>query len=68
MLFRSGGIYVALKGRVPVKVTGPVKKGDKLVANIEGTASVALYPIDVFAIALETSTDIGIKIIEAVIL
>ena len=64
----EGGIYVALKGRVPVKVTGPVKKGDKLVANIEGTASVALYPIDVFAIALETSTDIGIKIIEAVIL
>ena len=64
----EGGIYVALKGRVPVKVTGPVKKGDKLVANIEGTASVALYPIDVFAIALETSTDIGIKLIEAVIL
>lgn len=64
----EGGIYVALKGRVPVKVTGPVNKGDKLVANIEGTASVALYPIDIFAIALESSSDINVKLIEAVIL
>lgn len=64
----EGGIYVALKGRVPVKVMGPVQKGDKLVANIEGTASTALYPIDVFAIALESSSDINVKLIEAVIL
>lgn len=63
-----GGVYVALKGRVPVKVKGPVLKGDKLSANTEGTASSAIYPIGIFAIALESSSDTNVKLIEAVIL
>lgn len=27
--------YVALKGRVPCKVVGPIKKGDRLVSSIK---------------------------------
>jgi len=64
----EGGTYVALKGRVPVKVTGSVKKGDRLVAGDWGCAQVAADRLDIFAIALETSDDTGIKLIEAVIL
>jgi hypothetical protein len=63
------GVYIALKGRVPVKVIGPVAKGSRLIAGDDGTARVPGISFDnVFAIALETSTDDGIKIIEAIIL
>lgn len=65
----ENGVYVALKGRVPVKVFGIVKKGDRLVSGDNGTARVpSMISNDVFAVALETNTDDGIKIIEAVIL
>lgn len=64
----EGGTYIALKGRVPVKVTGSVKKGDRLVAGNNGTAIAAQQGIDTFAIALEDNDDIGVKIVEAVIL
>jgi hypothetical protein len=66
----ENGVYVALKGRVPVKITGSVKKGDRLVASDNGCAvraSFHQYP-DVFAIALEDSEDIGVKFLECVIL
>ena len=75
----EGGTYVALKGRVPVKVIGAVRKGDKLVAADNGCAGVAHsilknLPVragnfpDTFAIALESNDDEGVKIVEAVIL
>ncbi len=65
----EGGVYVALKGRVPVKVSGSVKKGDRLIAGNNGTATAAVpHANDVFAIALESSDDTGVKLIEAVIL
>jgi hypothetical protein len=66
----ENGIYVALKGRVPVKVLGAVKKGERLIAGNDGYAIVAEFHnyADVFAIALDDSTDENIKIIEAVIL
>ena len=75
----EGGTYIALKGRVPVKVIGPVKKGDKLIAAGEGCASEARsvlrnMPIsagtfpDTFAIALETNDAPGVKLVEAIIL
>ena len=64
----SGGQYVALKGRVPVKVTGSVNKGDRLVAASNGTAIVSIASPDVFAIALESSDDAEVKLIEAVVL
>lgn len=75
----EGGTYIALKGRVPVKVLGPVRKGDKLIAagnGCAGSAHVILknmairagsFP-DTFAIALENSDDDGIKLVEAIIL
>jgi hypothetical protein len=64
----EGGTYIALKGRVPVKVNGAVKKGDRLVAGDQGYAQVAADRLDVFAVALESSNDPGIKLIEAVVL
>ena len=63
------GTAVALKGRVPVRVTGSILKGQRLVAGNNGTAQAAMgNTADVFAIALESNEDAGEKIIEAVIL
>jgi hypothetical protein len=64
----EGGTYIALKGRVPVKVTGPVKKGDRLVAGDRGCAQVAADRLDIFAIALETNLEDAVKLVECVIL
>jgi hypothetical protein len=66
----EGGVYVALKGRVPVKVSGEVRKGQRLVAHNNGAAvaEVSNNKADVFAIALETNLDPGIKVVEAVVL
>ena len=64
-----GGTAIALKGRVPVRVTGSILKGQRLVAGINGTAQAAMgNTADVFAIALESNEDVGEKLIEAVIL
>lgn len=64
----EGGTYIALKGRVPVKVTGSVNKGDQLIASENGTATVFNGSANVFAIALESSNEIGVKVIEALVL
>lgn len=65
----EGGVYVALKGRVPVKVSGAVKKGDRLIASNNGVATAAVpHSNDVFAIALESSDGVDVRLIEAVIL
>jgi hypothetical protein len=69
----SDGLAVALRGRVPVRVVGPVIKGDSLVtSNLPGTAkSIGRsreYAQAVFAKALETDLNNGEKIITAVIL
>ena len=63
------GTPVALKGRVPVKVTGNVKKGQRLVAGPNGTAQAAMgNNADVFAIALASSDEAGVKLIECLVL
>jgi hypothetical protein len=62
----EGGTYIALKGRVPVKVYGPVNKGDELVAGDNGCA--VRGENKVFAMALESSNDAGIKLVEALVL
>lgn len=65
----EGGTYIALKGRVPVKVTGSVIKGQRLVAGPNGTAQAAMgNNADVFAIALGSSEEAGVKLVECVIL
>jgi hypothetical protein len=75
----EGGTAIALKGRVPVKVVGAVKKGDRLLAYTNGCAINAQLAMknatirashfpDTFAIALENSDDVGIKLVESIIL
>ena len=68
------GLPVALRGRIPVQVIGPVTKGDLLVTagqNPGYATSVGRskeHPLAVFAKALETNTNEGTKVIEAVII
>jgi hypothetical protein len=79
-----GGTYIALKGRVPVKVIGTVTKGDRLIssatlgvavsfesitaADSDEDAAPNLFFQHTFAIALESSDDTGEKLIEAIVL
>jgi hypothetical protein len=68
------GLPVALRGRIPLKVIGPVTKGDLLVTagqNPGYATSVGRstdYPLAVFAKSLENNQEPGEKIITAVIL
>jgi hypothetical protein len=64
------GVYVALKGRVPTKICGPVKKGDRLVAANDGTASKANPDqyVNVFAICLTDIEDQSVVLAESLIL
>lgn len=65
----EGGTYIALTGRVPVKVIGRIKKGEDLIAADNGCAMMAVpHASRVFAVSLESSDDEGVKIIEALIL
>jgi hypothetical protein len=69
----TAGLAVALRGRIPVKVIGPVHKGDGLVTGtVAGyAASIGVqtnYGQAVFAKSLETNLDEGEKVITAVIL
>ena len=65
------GVAIALKGRVPCKVEGPVKKGDILVTGTTpGTAtglkedSAMPNSLCVVGKSLEDSDDAGIKMVE----
>jgi hypothetical protein len=67
------GLPVALRGRVPVKVAGPVIKGDSLVTSAtaghaQSVGTDKSHGQAVFAKALETDASPGAKIITAVIL
>lgn len=66
----EGGQYVALKGRVPVKVTGSVKKGDRMIASNAGVAVAGTHhtTADTFAIALESNDSTDIKLVECLVL
>ena len=63
----ANGTYVALKGRVPVKVIGDVKSKDRLIAGNDGRArtSEVSHP-DVFAVALTDVDSNGM--VEAIVL
>jgi len=63
----EGGTAVALKGRVPVRVSGNVKKGQNLVAGPNGHAVADNSSPFVFAVALEDNSKLS-DIVEAVIL
>jgi len=65
----AGGTIVALKGRVPVRVVGTVRKGQNLIAGPNGCATAAVYhSSEVFAVAIGSSDDTGEKLVEALIL
>lgn len=65
----EGGTYIALKGRVPCKVIGAVRKGQRLVAGNNGTAVAAVpHSGDIFAIALESNFNIDVKTVEVLVL
>ncbi|MFN9951805.1 MAG: hypothetical protein ACK55I_01805, partial [bacterium] len=60
----------ALKGRVPVFISGPIRKGEQVIAGNEGVGLSFSQDTNqaVFGISLETNDDPGIKLIECVIL
>ena len=65
-------VPVALRGKVPVLVVGPVTKGDLLVTSETPGCAVsvqkdAAFGIAVFAKAIETNLEAGIKLVAAVI-
>jgi hypothetical protein len=63
----ADGQAIALRGRVPVKVVGPIRKGQPLICNQDGKG---IYgdTCNSFAIALETNEEHGVKLVECVIL
>lgn len=67
------GIPIALRGKVPTKVMGPVRKGDLLVTSAtpgyaESVGKDVKYGAAVFAKSLDENLTAGPKIINAVIL
>jgi len=70
----ANGVAVALRGKVPCKVEGAVKKGDVLVSNVRPGTATALAPESanppawcIVGKSLENSTDTGIKVINIVV-
>ena len=70
----ANGVAVALRGKVPCKVEGAVKKGDVLVTNAKSGTATALAPESanppawcIVGKSLENSTDTGIKVINIVV-
>ena len=65
----EGGTAIALKGRVPVRVIGAIRKGDRIIASAGGLASAGIaHSSDVIGIALESNSDMSEKLVECVIL
>jgi len=62
----SEGQAIALKGRVPVRVTGSVEKGQALYAWADGVAS-TVPTSSLVGVALETNTDVAEKLVECVL-
>ena len=62
----ADGQAIALKGRVPVRVQGPVSKGQPVYAWQDGVAS-TIASNGLVGVALESSTDDSEKLIECVL-
>jgi hypothetical protein len=60
------GQYIGLKGRLPVRVSGVVKKGQAIYAWDNGVCS-TLATTALVGVALESSTDENEKLIECVL-
>lgn len=66
----EGGLPIALKGRVPVLISGPIRKGEQVIAGDNGTGRSFEEDTEqaVFAISLEHNDDPNIKLVECVVL
>ena len=62
----ADGQYIALKGRVPVRVKGVVEKGQAIYAWADGICS-TIQTTAMVGIALESSDDDSDKLIECVL-
>ena len=60
------GQYIALKGRVPVRVKGAVVKGQAIYAMADGVAT-TLATTALVGVALESNSDEGEKLVECVL-
>ena len=66
-------VAIALRGRIPCRVIGPVHKGDLLVTAADAGYATSVgadrsYGTAVFAKSLETNLDASVKIVEVVII
>lgn len=62
----ADGQYIALKGRVPVRVKGPVKKGQPVYAMADGV-STTIATTALVGVALESNSDESEKLVECVL-
>ncbi len=62
----TSGQAIGLTGRLPVKIVGPIRKGQAIVSTPDGKAQAGdtMYS---FGQALETNLDAGVKLVECVI-
>ena len=63
----SEGQAIGLKGRVPVRVVGAVKKGDAVYCSDNGTASAEFTGCCLVGIALESNSNESEKLVECVL-
>ena len=63
----ADGQYIGLKGRLPVRVIGPVEKGDAVYVDDNGCASTAINGGSIVGIALESNFEEGEKLVECVL-
>ena len=61
------GQALALKGRVPVRISGPIRKGEAVYAYHNGCASVEFNGAHIVGIALESNDFEGEKMIECIL-
>ena len=63
----ADGQYIGLKGRLPVRVIGAVKKGEPVYVDDNGCASTAINGGSLVGVALESNSDEGEKLVECVL-
>ena len=61
------GQYIGLKGRLPVRIIGAVKKGQAVYVDNNGCASTAINGGSLVGVALESNSDEGEKLVECVL-
>jgi hypothetical protein len=63
----ADGQYIGLKGRLPIRVIGAVKKGQAVYVDANGCASTAINGGSLVGVALESNSDEVEKLVECVL-